>query len=90
MSPWIEIDQSRIDMFTDATGDHQWIHVHPERAKNSPFGETIPIDACPGSLRPAGAAGTAGTAQAANGPPTDDQKGLTAFRRSGLLPALTW
>ena len=56
MSPWIEIDQSRIDMFTDATGDHQWIHVHPERAKNSPFGETIPIDACPGSLRPAGAA----------------------------------
>ena len=89
MSPWIEIDQSRIDMFADATGDHQWIHVDPERAKNSPFGETIPIDASPGPLRPAGAA-QAGAAQAANGPPTDDQKGLTAFRRSGLLPALTW
>jgi acyl dehydratase len=38
---WLEIDQGRIDMFADATGDHQWIHVDPERAKTGPFGATI-------------------------------------------------
>lgn len=40
-SEWIEIDQSRINLFADATGDHQWIHVDPERAKDGPFGATI-------------------------------------------------
>jgi len=40
-SDWVEIDQARIDRFADATGDHQWIHVDPERAKDSPFGTTI-------------------------------------------------
>lgn len=40
-SGWIEIDQARIDTFADATGDHQWIHVDPERAKDGPFGTTI-------------------------------------------------
>jgi acyl dehydratase len=38
---WIEITQERIDMFAEATGDHQWIHVDPERAKEGPFGTTI-------------------------------------------------
>ncbi|HKY16847.1 MAG TPA: MaoC family dehydratase, partial [Microthrixaceae bacterium] len=38
---WIEIDQARIDRFADATGDHQWIHVDPERAASGPFGATI-------------------------------------------------
>ncbi|MFJ4438555.1 MaoC family dehydratase [Streptomyces sp. NPDC088923] len=39
---WVEIDQRRIDLFAEATGDHQWIHVDPERAaKESPFGTTI-------------------------------------------------
>ncbi len=38
---WLEIDQARIDRFADATGDHQWIHVDPERAKAGPFGRTI-------------------------------------------------
>jgi acyl dehydratase len=38
---WLEIDQKRIDMFADATGDHQWIHVDPVRAKDGPFGATI-------------------------------------------------
>ncbi|WP_037908122.1 MaoC family dehydratase [Actinacidiphila yeochonensis] len=38
---WIEIDQKRIDQFADATGDHQWIHVDPERAAGGPFGTTI-------------------------------------------------
>ena len=40
-SEWLLIDQPRIDMFADATGDHQWIHVDPERAKDGPFGATI-------------------------------------------------
>jgi len=38
---WIEIDQARIDLFADATGDHQWIHVDPERAAAGPFGAPI-------------------------------------------------
>ena len=40
-SEWLVIDQQRIDQFADATGDHQWIHVDPERAKEGPFGTTI-------------------------------------------------
>ncbi len=40
-SEWLEIDQKRIDMFAEATGDHQWIHVDPERAARGPFGKTI-------------------------------------------------
>ena len=40
-SDWIEITQDRIDKFADATGDHQWIHVDPERAKDGPFGACI-------------------------------------------------
>jgi acyl dehydratase len=38
---WLTIEQSRIDQFAEATGDHQWIHVDPERAKEGPFGATI-------------------------------------------------
>ncbi len=40
-SDWLTIDQARIDKFADATGDHQWIHVDPERAESGPFGATI-------------------------------------------------
>jgi acyl dehydratase len=40
-SSWIEVPQERIDAFAEATGDHQWIHVEPERAKDGPFGTTI-------------------------------------------------
>jgi acyl dehydratase len=40
-SEWIEVTQRRIDTFADATGDHQWIHVDPERAKEGPFGAPI-------------------------------------------------
>src|SRR3954471_6081763 len=40
-SDWLTIDQDRIDRFAEATGDHQWIHVDPERAKQGPFGGTI-------------------------------------------------
>lgn len=40
-SDWLEIDQERVNTFADATGDHQWIHVDVERAKDGPFGATI-------------------------------------------------
>jgi acyl dehydratase len=40
-SSWIEVGQDRIDAFADATGDHQWIHVDPDRAAAGPFGTTI-------------------------------------------------
>jgi acyl dehydratase len=41
-SDWLEITQDRVNTFADATGDHQWIHVDPERAaKESPFGGAI-------------------------------------------------
>lgn len=41
VSDWLEIDQDRIQLFADATGDHQWIHVDPARAASGPFGRTI-------------------------------------------------
>ena len=40
-SDWFEMTQDRINMFADATMDHQWIHVDPERAKAGPFGAPI-------------------------------------------------
>ena len=40
-SDWITLTQERIQLFADATGDQQWIHVDPERAKDGPFGTTI-------------------------------------------------
>jgi acyl dehydratase len=40
-SEWLTITQERINQFADATGDHQWIHVDPVRAKDGPFGACI-------------------------------------------------
>lgn len=40
-SEWISVEQSRIDQFAEATGDHQWIHVDPVRAASGPFGVCI-------------------------------------------------
>lgn len=40
-SDWLEITQERINLFAEATGDHQWIHVDPARAAAGPFGKTI-------------------------------------------------
>ena len=40
-SDWHEVTQEHVDLFADATGDHQWIHVDPERAKSGPFGGPI-------------------------------------------------
>ncbi|QQC65141.1 MaoC family dehydratase [Paraburkholderia ginsengisoli] len=42
VSDWLTVDQSRVDRFAEATGDHQWIHVDPERARReSPFGGPV-------------------------------------------------
>ena len=41
VSDWITVTQEQIDLFAEATGDRQWIHVDPERAKTGPFGTTI-------------------------------------------------
>ena len=40
-SKYVEITQEQVNLFADATGDHQWIHVDPERAKSGPFGGAI-------------------------------------------------
>ena len=41
VSEWITVTQERIQLFADATGDHQWIHLDAERAAKGPFGTTI-------------------------------------------------
>jgi acyl dehydratase len=41
VSEWMTVTQERINKFADATGDHQWIHLDAERAKEGPFGTTI-------------------------------------------------
>ncbi len=41
VSEWLAVTQERIDLFADATGDRQWIHVDPERAAGGPFGTTV-------------------------------------------------
>lgn len=41
VSDWVEVTQAMINLFADATGDHQFIHVDPERAAMTPFGGTI-------------------------------------------------
>ena len=40
-SSWVEVTQEAVNLFADATGDHQWIHVDVERAKQGPYGGTI-------------------------------------------------
>lgn len=52
-SPWRVVDQHQVDLFADATGDHQWIHVDPERAKAGPFGGPIAHGYLTLSLAPA-------------------------------------
>ena len=41
VTDWRDVTQDEVDAFADATGDHQWIHVDPERAAKSPLGGTI-------------------------------------------------
>jgi acyl dehydratase len=40
-SDWVTLDQQKIELFAEATGDHQWIHVDPEAAARGPFGTTV-------------------------------------------------
>ena len=40
-SSWVSIEQRQIDLFAEATGDHQWIHVDPAAAAQGPFGRTV-------------------------------------------------
>jgi acyl dehydratase len=54
---WLDVSQERIDTFAEATGDHQWIHVDPERAASGPFGGTIAHGFLSLSLIPALTAG---------------------------------
>lgn len=69
-SPWLEITQDRIDCFADATDDHQFIHVDPEHAAETPFGGTIAHGYLTLSLLPhltaANLAGIEGLAMALN------------------------
>jgi acyl dehydratase len=55
-SEWLTVEQKRIDTFADATDDHQWIHVNPEKAATGPFGTTIAHGYLTLSLLPALAA----------------------------------
>jgi acyl dehydratase len=41
VSDWLTVTQDQVNQFAEATGDHQWIHIDPERAKEGPFGTTI-------------------------------------------------
>ena len=41
VSDWHTVEQKHIDLFADATGDHQWIHVDPDMAAQGPFGTTV-------------------------------------------------
>ena len=41
VSDWVTITQQQVNLFAEATGDHQWIHVDPEKASKGPFGGTI-------------------------------------------------
>jgi acyl dehydratase len=43
VTDWITITQEQVNQFAEATGDHQWIHVDPERAKQGPFGAPWPM-----------------------------------------------
>ncbi len=52
-SEWVTVDQQQVNLFADATGDHQWIHVDPERAKAGPFGGPIAHGYLTLSLAPA-------------------------------------
>lgn len=53
VSGWQEITQAQVQLFADATRDHQWIHLDPERAKTGPFGQTIAHGFLTLSLEPA-------------------------------------
>ena len=90
---WMEITQERVNLFADATDDHQWIHVDEERAKDGPFGGTIAHGYLTLSLiaalqpgahqasRPAGPGSTTGSTRSASPTPSRSAPGSGAPRR---------
>jgi len=80
---WLEVSQERIDKFADATSDHQWIHVDPERAASGPFGGTVAHGYLTLSLVPALTAGIT----AVDGALMGVNYGLNKVRFPAPLPA---
>ncbi len=83
VSDWVTVDQQRIDLFARATGDHQWIHVDPERAARGPFGTTIAHGFLTLSLIPEFAASAFDIADSHMGV----NYGLNRVRFTGPVPA---
>ena len=92
-SSWIELPQEKIDAFAEATGDHQWIHVDPERAQDGPFGTTIghgyltlsllPVAVVRGRSRGRGAWGsTTGSTECGSRPPCRSARASARRSRS--------
>jgi acyl dehydratase len=82
-SEWIAVDQERIDAFARVTGDHQWLHVDPERAARGPFGTTIAHGYLTLSLMPALIA----TAYAIDGAAMGVNYGLNRVRFPAPVPS---
>ena len=81
-SPWVLVDQQRIDGFAEATGDHQWIHVDIERAKAGPYGTPIAHGFLTLSLLPELAA----TAMCIDDVTMSINYGLNKVRFTGVVP----
>ena len=81
-SPWVLVDQRRIDGFAEATGDHQWIHVDVERAKAGPYGTPIAHGFLTLSLLPELAA----TAMCIDDVTMSINYGLNKVRFTGVVP----
>lgn len=82
-SDWIVVDQDRINAFAEATGDHQWIHVDPERAKIGPYGTTIAHGYLTLSLLPA----LSSTVYQVENAGMTVNYGLDRVRFTGVVPA---
>ena len=82
-SPWVTVSQERINLFAEATGDHQWIHVDVERAKAGPYGAPIAHGFLTLSLLPELAA----TAMAIDDVKMSINYGLNRVRFTGPVPA---
>lgn len=82
-SPWVLVDQQRINLFAEATGDHQWIHVDVERAKAGPYGAPIAHGFLTLSLLPELTA----TAMAIDDVKMSINYGLNRVRFTGPVPA---
>lgn len=82
-SPWVTVSQERINLFAEATGDHQWIHVDVERAKAGPYGAPIAHGFLTLALLPELAA----TAMAIDDVKMSINYGLNRVRFTGPVPA---